>query len=57
MRLIAACDRDVAGAMGAGRAAAFVARPGMVFGSLSPRPDIAGQDLAQAAIRIMEEDR
>ena len=54
MRLIAAHDWDVAGAIRAGCAAAFVARPGMVLGSLSPRPDIIGEDLAQVTDRILE---
>ncbi len=56
MRLIAAHDWDVAGAMRAGCAAAFVARPGMVLGSLTPYPDIVGQDLAQVGDRILEDE-
>ena len=51
--LIAAHDWDVAGALQAGCKAAFVARPGMVLGTLAPRPDIIGQDLAQVADCIL----
>lgn len=54
LRLVAADDWDVAGALRAGWAAAFVARPGMVLGPLSERPDIAGRDLREVVDQILE---
>ncbi len=54
MRLVAAHAWDVAGALRAGAAAAFVARPGMVLDPLTPAPDIAGSDLADVATRILD---
>lgn len=53
MRLIAAHSWDVAGAMNAGCAAAFVARPGMVLDPLFPTPDIVESDLLGVAERIV----
>lgn len=53
MRLIAAHSWDVAGAMNAGCAAAFVARPGMVLDPLFPSPDIVGADLLGVADRLI----
>lgn len=53
-RLVAAHAWDVAGALRAGAAAAFVARPGMVLDPLVPPPDIVGSDLAEVAERIVE---
>lgn len=52
-RLVAAHAWDVAGAMAAGAAAAFVARPGMVLDPLHPRPDIVGEDLTEVAEQII----
>jgi len=49
MRMIAAHDWDVAGALQAGARAAFVARPGMVLGRTLPRPDIIGRDMVEVA--------
>jgi 2-haloacid dehalogenase len=54
IRLIAAHAWDVTGALRAGAAAAFVARPGMVLDPLAPRPDIVGADLTEVADRILE---
>jgi 2-haloacid dehalogenase len=54
LRLIAAHAWDVAGALAAGCAAAFVARPGVVFDPLAPRPDIVGEDLREVAALILE---
>jgi 2-haloacid dehalogenase len=54
IRLVAAHAWDVAGALRAGAAAAFVARPGMVLDPLVPPPDIVGADLAEVAERIVE---
>lgn len=57
IRLVAAHSWDVAGAMRAGCAAAFVGRPGQVLDPLAPRPDIVGADLSEVADRILEADR
>ena len=56
-RLIAAHTWDVAGALSAGAAAAFVARPGVEWNELVPRPDVWGNDLDHVAAQIMERDR
>lgn len=53
LRLIAAHSWDVAGAMSAGCAAAFVARPGQVLNPLYPSPDIVEPDLLAVADRII----
>ena len=53
IRLVAAHAWDIAGALRAGAAAAFVARPGMVLDPLVPAPDIVGPDLAEVAARIV----
>ncbi|MFL6058439.1 MAG: haloacid dehalogenase type II [Rubrobacteraceae bacterium] len=45
---------DVAGALRAGCAAAFVARPGMVLDPLVERPDVVGVDLREVADRVLE---
>jgi 2-haloacid dehalogenase len=54
VRLIAAHAWDVAGALRADCAAAFVARPGMVLDPLVERPDVVGADLREVADRILE---
>jgi 2-haloacid dehalogenase len=54
VRLVAAHSWDVAGALRAGCAAAFVARPGMVLDPLVERPDVIGVDLREVADRILE---
>ncbi len=54
IRLIAAHAWDVTGALRAGAAAAFVARPGAVLDPLAPAPDIVGADLLEVADRILE---
>ena len=53
VRLIAAHFWDVAGAMRAGCAAAFVARPGMVLDPLVEPPDVVGSDLTEVARLII----
>ena len=53
MRLIAAHSWDVAGAMRAGCAAGFVARPGMVLEPLFPAPDIIAADMISMAEKII----
>jgi hypothetical protein len=45
---------DVAGALQAGCAAAFVARPGMVLNPLFEPPDVVGADLREVANAIIE---
>ncbi len=54
VRLVAAHAWDVAGAMRAGCAAAFVARPGMILDPLVDRPDVVGADLRQVTDRIVQ---
>jgi 2-haloacid dehalogenase len=57
VRLVAAHAWDIAGAMRAGCAAAFVARPGAVLDPLAPRPDIIGADLREVAEQILQVER
>lgn len=54
IRLVAAHEWDVTGAMRAGCAAAFVARPGKVLNPLAERPDVVGADLEEVADQIIE---
>ena len=56
MRMVAAHGWDLAGAMSAGCAAAFVARPGQYLEPLFPEPDIIGDNLAQVAEQIIEKE-
>jgi 2-haloacid dehalogenase len=56
LRLIAAHAWDIAGALRAGCAAAFVARPGMVLDPLVERPDVVGADLLEVAERVLERE-
>lgn len=56
IRMVAAHSWDVGGALRAGCAAAFVARPGMVLDPLFGKPDIVGRDLAEVADRIVATD-
>jgi 2-haloacid dehalogenase len=53
VRLVAAHAWDVIGAMRAGCAAAFVARPGMVLDPLAEPPDVVGADLSAVAASIV----
>jgi len=55
-RLVAAHAWDVGGALRAGAAAAFVARPGMQWNPLIERPDVWGTDLAEIADQIIARD-
>lgn len=57
VRLIAAHAWDVAGAVRAGCAAAFVARPGKVLDPLIEPPDLVGADLAEVADGILAVDQ
>jgi 2-haloacid dehalogenase len=54
IRLVACHGWDVAGALRAGCAAAFVARPGKVFSPLLPQPDVVAVDLRDAAYQILK---
>jgi 2-haloacid dehalogenase len=53
IRLVAAHAWDIAGALRAGCAGAFVARPGMVLDPLVPAPDIVGADMTAVAEQIL----
>ncbi len=53
--LVAAHAWDVAGAMHAGCAAAFVARPGMVLDPLAPEPDVVATDLDEVANAVLKQ--
>jgi len=53
LRLVAAHAWDVLGALRAGCAAAFVARPGKVLFPLGPQPDIVGSDFGAVAQLIV----
>lgn len=53
IRMVATHTWDLAGALRAGCAAAFVARPGMVLDPLVPRPDIIGTDMAEVVDQIL----
>jgi 2-haloacid dehalogenase len=53
IRLVAAHGWDVAGALRAGCAAAFVNRPGKVLFPTAPRPDVVGTDLRDVAEQII----
>lgn len=56
IRLVAAHDWDVVGALNAGCAAAFIARPGKVLNPLLLPPDIIGLDLFDVAEKIVQAD-
>jgi 2-haloacid dehalogenase len=56
IRMVAAHDWDVVGAINAGCAAAFIARPGKVLNPLMPMPDIVGKDLIEIAEKIIQAD-
>ena len=47
MRLVSAHDWDITGALRAGCAAGFVARPGHVMNPFGPQPDVRGADLRE----------
>jgi 2-haloacid dehalogenase len=53
IRLVAAHDWDVTGALRAGCAAAFVARPGQVTNPFGPQPDVRGADLGEVVDKIL----
>ena len=53
MRMVAAHDWDIAGAMAAGCAGAFLLRPGVIRNPLFPAPDIEEPDLDRLTDRIV----
>jgi len=53
VRLLASHDWDVTGALRAGCAAAFVARPGQVMNPFGPQPDVRGADLGEVVERVL----
>jgi 2-haloacid dehalogenase len=57
LRLVAAHAWDIVGALRAGCAAAFVARPGKVLYPLGPQPDIVGPDFRRVAQAIVTAER
>lgn len=56
MRMIAAHDWDIAGAINAGCKTAYIARTGKVYNALYKKPDISGSDLREVADQILNED-
>jgi 2-haloacid dehalogenase len=56
LRMVAAHAWDIVGAMQAGCAGAFVARPGKVLYPLAPPPDITGTGLLEIAEQIVAAD-
>ena len=56
IRLVAAHDWDVVGAINAGCVAAFIARPGKVLNPLLPKPDVVGKNLIEVAEKIVQAD-
>jgi 2-haloacid dehalogenase len=56
VRLVAAHAWDIAGALNAGCAAAFVARPGMVLDPLVEPPDIVGANMTEVADQILQRE-
>jgi len=53
VRLVTGHDWDVTGALRAGCAAAFVARPGQVMNPFGPQPDVRGLDLNEVVEKIL----
>ncbi len=56
IRMVAAHDWDCAGALRAGAAAAFVARPGQVYRAGLPKPDVEGPNLDAVAEAVERAD-
>ena len=57
MRMVAAHDWDIIGALNAGMAGALITRPGVVMASSAPQPDVAGPDLHSVAEQILAAER
>ncbi len=56
IRMVAAHDWDVVGALQAGCSAAFIARGGRIYHPHYKKPDVIGQDLEEVARQIIEID-
>ena len=56
IRLVSAHDWDVTGALRAGCAASFIARPGQVMNPFGPQPDVKGTDMIEVADKILTAD-
>ena len=56
LRLVAAHNWDITGAMRAGWAGAFVARPGKMLGPLDAQPDIIGPDMNAVVTQVLEKE-
>lgn len=54
MRMIAAHDWDIAGAINSGCQTGYIAREGKAYNSLYKKPDISGKDLSDVANKIIE---
>ena len=55
MRMIAAHDWDIAGAINAGFQTAYIAREGKVYNALYKKPHISGKDLNEVADKILNQ--
>ncbi len=53
MRMIAAHDWDIAGAINAGCQTAYIARTGKVYNELYKKADITGKDLSEVAEKLL----
>jgi 2-haloacid dehalogenase len=53
IRLVSAHDWDVSGALRAGCAAAFLARPGQIMNPFGPQPDVRGADLGEVTEKVL----
>ena len=53
LRIVTAHDWDVTGALRAGCAAAFVARPDQILNPFGPQPDVRATDLSEIAEKIL----
>jgi 2-haloacid dehalogenase len=56
LRVVTAHDWDITGALRAGCAAAFVARPGQITNPFGPQPDVRGTDLGEVVDRLLAAD-
>ncbi len=57
LRMVAAHDWDVTGAIRAGAKGAFVARPGMYLTKVSETPDVIGSNLTEVADLLLGDSR
>ena len=54
MVMVAAHDWDILGARSVGIAGAFIDRPGVVWGSREPLPELVGPDLGAIADQLID---